>query len=230
MREVCASWGLVREVVDDIELLVSELVTNAVLHARSAARLTIEHFGDRIRVTVSDSSSVPPRLRDYGPEAATGRGVFLVDRLARGLGRRRRRWRGQARVVRDRGRARERRVARVNAAAMPPATTDVVLAGCPIDLLERSRRHNESLMREFAFIADSDEERAELPARLLALVDRARARLVGLNVAVEEQLAAARARGDDTCDLRVTLPSNGRALAVELAEPVRRRRGVLPPR
>jgi hypothetical protein len=49
----------------------------------------------------------------------------------------------------------------VNAAATPPATTDVVLAGCPIDLLERSRRHNESLMR-FAFIADSDQERAEL--------------------------------------------------------------------
>jgi hypothetical protein len=105
----------------------------------------------------------------------------------------------------------------VSAPAPEPATTDVVLAGCPIELLERSRRHNESLMREFAFIAESDEERAELPARLLALVDQARARLVGLNVAVEEQLAAARARGDDTCDLRVTLPSNGRALAVELA-------------
>ena len=86
VREVCASWGLIHEVIDDIELLVSELVTNAVLHARSAALLTIEHFGDRIRVTVSDSSSIPPRLRDYGPEAATGRGVFLVDRLARAWG------------------------------------------------------------------------------------------------------------------------------------------------
>ena len=86
VREVCASWGLVREVIDDIELLVSELVTNAVLHARSAARLTIEQLGDCIRVTVADSSAVPPRLREYGPEAATGRGVFLVDRLAREWG------------------------------------------------------------------------------------------------------------------------------------------------
>jgi anti-sigma regulatory factor (Ser/Thr protein kinase) len=86
VREVCASWGLVHEVIDDIELLVSELVTNAVLHARSAARLTIEHLGDCIRVTVADSSVVPPRLREYGPEAATGRGVFLVDRLAREWG------------------------------------------------------------------------------------------------------------------------------------------------
>ncbi len=81
-REVSASWGLLPEVIDDVELLVSELVTNAVLHAHSAARLTIEHFDDRIRVTVADSSAAPPRLRDYGPEAATGRGVFLVDRLA----------------------------------------------------------------------------------------------------------------------------------------------------
>jgi hypothetical protein len=105
----------------------------------------------------------------------------------------------------------------VSAPAAEPTTTDVVLAGCPIDLLERARSHNESLMREFAFIAQSDEERTEVPARLLALVDRARARLVGLNVAVEEQIAAARARGDDTCDLRVTLPSNGRALAVQLS-------------
>ncbi len=86
VREVCASWDLVQEVIDDIELLVSELVTNAVLHARSAARLTIERFGDCIRVTVADSSAAPPRLRDYGPEAATGRGVLLVDRLARGWG------------------------------------------------------------------------------------------------------------------------------------------------
>ncbi len=105
----------------------------------------------------------------------------------------------------------------MSASQTRPATADVVLAGCPIDLLERSRRHNESLMREFAFIAESDQERAELPARLLALVDQARARLAGLNVAVEEQLAAARARGDDVCDLRVTLPSNGRALAVQLS-------------
>jgi hypothetical protein len=102
-----------------------------------------------------------------------------------------------------------------SASELPP--TEVVLAGCPIDLLERSRRHNESLMREFAFIAESDEGPAELPARLLALVDRARARLTGLNLAVEEQLAAARARGDDSCDLRVMLPSNGRALAIELS-------------
>jgi anti-sigma regulatory factor (Ser/Thr protein kinase) len=86
VREVCTRWHLTADAIDDIELLVSELVTNVVLHARSTARVTVEHFGDRVRVTVADGSSMPPRLRDYGPEAVTGRGVFLVDRLAQDWG------------------------------------------------------------------------------------------------------------------------------------------------
>jgi anti-sigma regulatory factor (Ser/Thr protein kinase) len=69
-------------VIDDIELLVSELVTNAVLHARSDARVTIELLDDRVRVTVADASPIVPRLRDYGPAAVTGRGMLLVDRLS----------------------------------------------------------------------------------------------------------------------------------------------------
>jgi anti-sigma regulatory factor (Ser/Thr protein kinase) len=81
-RDVCLEWGLFGEVVDDVELLVSELVTNAVLHARSRARLTIEERGSRLRVSVADESATEPRLRDYGPESVTGRGILLVDRLS----------------------------------------------------------------------------------------------------------------------------------------------------
>ncbi len=86
VRDVSAGWHLHEEEIDDLELLVSELVTNAVLHARSASRLTIDSNGDRVRVTVEDESAVAPRLREYGPEAATGRGVLLVDRLATNWG------------------------------------------------------------------------------------------------------------------------------------------------
>jgi anti-sigma regulatory factor (Ser/Thr protein kinase) len=85
-RDLCARWNIPNDTTEDIELLVSELVTNAVLHARSDARVTIDHLGDRVRVTVSDHSSSPPRLREYGPEAVTGRGVFLVNRLAQDWG------------------------------------------------------------------------------------------------------------------------------------------------
>jgi two-component sensor histidine kinase len=50
-REVAAPWALDPHVQADLELLVSELVTNAVLHARSSARLTIERTGDSLSRT-----------------------------------------------------------------------------------------------------------------------------------------------------------------------------------
>lgn len=81
-RDVAAPWQLDPDVQADVELLVSELVTNAVLHARSPARLTIERQGDHVRVSVGDDSSTQPRLRDYGAEAVTGRGIFLVDQIS----------------------------------------------------------------------------------------------------------------------------------------------------
>ncbi len=79
------SWGL-DDAVADAELLVSELVTNAILHARSASRVKVERTGAVVRVAVCDGSSVTPRVRDYGPNAVTGRGMFLVDRIARRWG------------------------------------------------------------------------------------------------------------------------------------------------
>jgi len=73
-------------VIDDCELLTSELVTNAVLHARSESRLRIERRGDNVWVAVHDASPTAPRVRDYGPAAVTGRGLMLVDRLSRRWG------------------------------------------------------------------------------------------------------------------------------------------------
>jgi anti-sigma regulatory factor (Ser/Thr protein kinase) len=78
-------WGL-DAVTGDAELLVSELVTNAILHARSPARVNVERDDSVVRVAVCDGSSATPRVRDYGPNAVTGRGMFLVDRIARRWG------------------------------------------------------------------------------------------------------------------------------------------------
>jgi hypothetical protein len=93
---------------------------------------------------------------------------------------------------------------------------EVVLAACPIGLLERSRRHTEALLREFAFIAESDGGRESTPAQLLALVDRIRGQITGLNPSLEAQLERARDEGRDLVDLQVMLPANGRRLAVDL--------------
>ena len=68
--------------VDTVVLLVSEVVTNAVLHARSDVFLTVSDEGEIARVEVRDSSPVPPRLHRFAVESATGRGLRLLDQLA----------------------------------------------------------------------------------------------------------------------------------------------------
>jgi anti-sigma regulatory factor (Ser/Thr protein kinase) len=68
--------------VDTAVLLVSELVTNAVLHARSEIVLTVQDLGDTVRVDVADSSPLPPRTHNFAVESATGRGMRMLGQLA----------------------------------------------------------------------------------------------------------------------------------------------------
>ncbi|HVD27942.1 MAG TPA: ATP-binding protein [Mycobacteriales bacterium] len=67
-------------------LLVSEVVTNAVLHGRSAEFLDVEDRGASAYVSVSDASPMPPRVHNFAVESATGRGLRLVDQLAQRWG------------------------------------------------------------------------------------------------------------------------------------------------
>jgi anti-sigma regulatory factor (Ser/Thr protein kinase) len=67
-------------------LLVSEVVTNAVLHGRSDVLLVVEDRGDSAYVSVSDTSPMPLRVHNFAVESATGRGLRLVDQLAQRWG------------------------------------------------------------------------------------------------------------------------------------------------
>lgn len=69
-------------------LLLSELATNAVLHAGGDGfQVGLELLPDgTLRMEITDGSVRPPRQRDYGTSATTGRGVALVDQLARDWG------------------------------------------------------------------------------------------------------------------------------------------------
>ena len=69
------------ELADRIAFLVSEVVTNAILHARTPF-VVRAHRDGTLRVEVADGSTTPPVRKDYGPQAATGRGVRIVDRLS----------------------------------------------------------------------------------------------------------------------------------------------------
>ncbi|MEU3554757.1 SpoIIE family protein phosphatase [Streptomyces fragilis] len=69
---------------EDAELLVDELVSNAVLHARSAVEVTIRPREDRTEVRVSDERpglGVMPQ-QEFHPFTSTGQGLALVQRLA----------------------------------------------------------------------------------------------------------------------------------------------------
>ena len=71
------------EAVDKARLLVTELATNAVMHARSPIRLTVESHDDSVRVEVRDDDPRPIEA-PAAPEvdATSGRGLWLVDALA----------------------------------------------------------------------------------------------------------------------------------------------------
>jgi anti-sigma regulatory factor (Ser/Thr protein kinase) len=70
------------EVADAAELLASELVTNAILHARTPLCVSVAFHGDVVRISVSDDSPRAPRPRRHSVDSGTGRGLVLVERLA----------------------------------------------------------------------------------------------------------------------------------------------------
>ncbi|MFF5158402.1 ATP-binding protein [Streptomyces sp. NPDC000348] len=80
IRDVLRRWGL-EDLVPTAELLVSELVSNALRHASGPLRLTLERVSG-LRCLVSDGTADLPRPADAGPEEECGRGLALVDMLA----------------------------------------------------------------------------------------------------------------------------------------------------
>lgn len=83
-REALASWGL-GYLEETAALLVSELVGNAVRHARgggSALELRLETVATWLRIEVRDADPRPPQPRTPGVLDDSGFGFVLVDALA----------------------------------------------------------------------------------------------------------------------------------------------------
>lgn len=66
------------EWADRAELAVSEIVTNAVVHAGTDIELRVRVLPGSIRVEVDDGTTTMPARRDHSATAATGRGLHLV--------------------------------------------------------------------------------------------------------------------------------------------------------
>jgi anti-sigma regulatory factor (Ser/Thr protein kinase) len=70
------------EVVDTVELLTSEVITNALVHAHSAPELAVRVQREAVRVEVADVSPVVPIRRAIDEDALSGRGIAIVESLA----------------------------------------------------------------------------------------------------------------------------------------------------
>ena len=89
VRDVLQYWRLAlpgQDLIDRAELLADELVTNAVVHARTPVRLRLELRGDLLHIAVHDASPRLLRLVPHEPEAESGRGLRMVERLATSWG------------------------------------------------------------------------------------------------------------------------------------------------
>jgi signal transduction histidine kinase len=85
LTQTCGRWRAA-DFVADAALVVSELVTNAVRHAGTEMRLTLELRGGALTVSVHDLGPglprlIPPAERGYG-----GQGLAIVVQLAQAWG------------------------------------------------------------------------------------------------------------------------------------------------
>ncbi|MFJ2783939.1 ATP-binding protein [Streptomyces sp. NPDC093249] len=78
-------WNIPVE-TDAVVLIVSELVTNAIVHGKGTVRLRVLYKRSTLWIGVTDESTVPPQLKNAGDNDVGGRGLFLVDALAKEWG------------------------------------------------------------------------------------------------------------------------------------------------
>ncbi len=78
-RRVLDLYGV--EIVDDVEIVVSELTTNAVRVSRPDWTVTLRLLIDQeaVLVAVHDESDELPEIRDVGLDETAGRGLLIVE-------------------------------------------------------------------------------------------------------------------------------------------------------
>jgi DNA-binding response OmpR family regulator/serine phosphatase RsbU (regulator of sigma subunit)/anti-sigma regulatory factor (Ser/Thr protein kinase) len=82
VAEQLSEWQVPSEVVDDVVLMVSELVTNAFIHGRPPIDLRLRSTGTEVVVEVMDRTTFRPRRRRAEHDDEHGRGLQIVSLLA----------------------------------------------------------------------------------------------------------------------------------------------------
>ncbi len=87
--EVLNRWQVDPELIDDITLVISELVTNAVVYGRPPVGLSLRHSGRSVTIECHDGGAYMPRRLHATADDEHGRGLELVGLLATTWGTRR---------------------------------------------------------------------------------------------------------------------------------------------
>jgi anti-sigma regulatory factor (Ser/Thr protein kinase) len=220
------TWGIATSVSEDAALAVSELVTNAVLHAGTVVHVTVRRLGRGMRLEVQDGSARLPVVGADRPEdllairSMTGRGLALlaaaVDRWgADPLGTGKVMWaepgteRRYAVPVGPEAPkvAMGSQPAMTNAAGVAAPGRSVHLIGVPVRLLVESTRQFADLQREMQVLGLDHNG----PAELVALAETNReisAQIGSLRHAGSEVAQSALARGESVIDFDVVVPDN----------------------
>jgi anti-anti-sigma factor len=85
VTETCDAWG-VGELAEEACIVASGLVENAVLHGHSRAQLRMELRRGVLTIAVRDDDPARPERQAFGTALAGGRGVLMVDAIARAWG------------------------------------------------------------------------------------------------------------------------------------------------
>ena len=87
LRGVAVEWDVDEELVQDAAMVLTELVANAVDHARTGSTLSLGMTHDGLCIAVRDASPGPvPRPAPINPTAPRGRGLQMVDALTTAWG------------------------------------------------------------------------------------------------------------------------------------------------
>ena len=171
--------------LDTATLLVTEVVTNAVLHAHTDVSVHVAVEGEGLLVQVEDGSPSSPQRRAHDQDAVSGRGLELVEGLADDFGV----------LATPAGKAVWFSLGGVSAPGpsgwreplSDAASVEVRLAGLPLQLALRLAKHNEALLRDYELHCHASSADVRYAARI---TDAARAREL-IAVAVREAAAAA---------------------------------------
>jgi len=219
VRELLRAAETPDDTIETVLLLTSELVTNALLHARSPMRLSLEVGDGFVRVEAEDENEVQPSVRPYAVDAPTGRGLALVDAVAE-------RWgcatklKGKSVWFEVGSRPSPEQVAPdvhpSDRAEPPPGSVHLRILGLPVAVYLETQTHNDALLREFALIAGREGKDA-VPHRLLELIREVTERFGAESAASRRQIDAAFERSAAEVDLELFVPREVGPYAQSLA-------------